>query len=78
MQQSTYLDPAGFPLRELELNMVRSGRLAARCRRVHDIEQAELHILWMNILLDEWARRRTAARGARRADAAVPAGRGLT
>jgi hypothetical protein len=60
MSTPTHLDPAGFPLRELELNMVRSKRLAARCRQIHDSAQAELHTMWMNILLDEWARRRAA------------------
>ena len=64
MTTPTHLDPAGFPLRELELNMVRSTRLAARCRRLHDTAQAELHIVWMDILLDEWARRQSARRRA--------------
>jgi len=57
MSTLTHLDPAAFPLRELERNMVRSKRLAASCRLIRDTARAELHIMWMDILLDEWARR---------------------
>ena len=58
MSSSTaHTDPAVFPLRELERNMVRSKRLAAACRLVDNDQEAELHLMWMDILLDEWARR---------------------
>lgn len=55
-----HTDPALFPLRDLERSMVRSRRLARQCRLTDDSEQAELHTLWMDILLDEWARRNAA------------------
>ena len=54
---TAHTDPAMFTLRDLERHMVRSKRLAAACRLAHDNEQAELHIVWMDILLDEWSRR---------------------
>ena len=53
----THTDPALFTLRDLERHMVRSKRLAAACRLAQDTEQADLHLLWMDILLDEWSRR---------------------
>jgi len=57
---SRHTDPALFPLRDLERSMVRSKRLATHCRLLKDTEQAELHTMWMDILLDEWSRRNAA------------------
>ncbi|HEY3260807.1 MAG TPA: hypothetical protein VGJ95_11170 [Pseudonocardiaceae bacterium] len=54
---TAHTDPAVFSLRDLERNMVRSTRLAAACRLVENGEEAEMHTMWMDILLDEWARR---------------------
>ena len=54
---TAHTDPALFPLRDLERSIVRSRKRAAVCRLVQDTEQAELHVTWMDILLDEWARR---------------------
>ena len=56
----THTDPAVFPLRDLEHNMVRSSQLASVCRVVDAHEEAELHTRWRDILLDEWARRQAA------------------
>lgn len=57
---TTHTDPSVFALRDLELNMVRSNRLAAVCRLADAHEEADLHTRWMDILLDEWARRKAA------------------
>jgi len=59
----THTNPAVFSLRDLERYIVWSKKLAAACRLARDTEQAELHITWMDILLDEWARRMSGRRG---------------
>jgi hypothetical protein len=60
MSTTSHIDPATFPLQELEQGMVKSIRLAAVCRLVEETDEAELHTRWMDILLDEWARRMAA------------------
>ena len=57
---TNHTDPAVFPLRDLERSMVRSRRMATVCRLVEDADEAQLHTMWMDILLDEWARRKAA------------------
>jgi hypothetical protein len=54
---NTHTDPAMFTMRDLERHMVRSKRLAVACRLAQDTAQADLHTVWMDILLDEWSRR---------------------
>jgi hypothetical protein len=54
---AAHTDPAMFTLRDLERHMLRSKRLAAACRLSNDTAQADLHTVWMDILLDEWSRR---------------------
>jgi len=58
-QVDSYTDPALFSQRDLERFILKSRKRAAVCRLRQDPEQAELHVRWMDILLDEWARRRT-------------------
>ena len=57
---TNHTDPAVFRLRDLERSMVRSRRMATVCRLVEDTDEAQLHTMWMDILLDEWARRKAA------------------
>lgn len=56
---TAHTDPAVFTLRELERHIVRSRRLAVACQLTQDLEQSLLHSMWMDILLDEWSRRRS-------------------
>jgi hypothetical protein len=60
-QAVSYTDPALFSQRDLERFILKSRKRAAVCRLRQDLQQADLHIRWMDILLDEWARRRTTA-----------------
>lgn len=47
-------------LDEIENAMVRSSGLATTCRMLNAEKLAAMHVGWMDVLLDEWATRKTA------------------
>lgn len=61
MLRPVHTDPATYPTKVLEHNMVRSNRLASICRRSYKDDEALLHATWVDILLDEWSRRKLPA-----------------
>jgi hypothetical protein len=48
---------AGISTRDLETVIIKARRSVTRCRLAAADDEAELHDKWMDIALDEWARR---------------------
>ncbi|MEV0704185.1 hypothetical protein AB0I53_40585 [Saccharopolyspora sp. NPDC050389] len=48
-------------LRQLESEMADTREYILRCRALGDEQAAQLHVIWIDLLLDEWSRCRLVA-----------------
>ncbi|MBB5158638.1 multidrug resistance efflux pump [Saccharopolyspora phatthalungensis] len=51
----------GSPLQQLESEMADAREYVLRCRASGDEQAAQLHVVWIDLLLDEWNRRQSLA-----------------
>lgn len=53
-------EDAGLVLRQLETEMSDAREYVLRCRAAGNEQAAQLHVIWIDLLLDEWSRCRLA------------------
>ncbi len=49
-------EDGGLVLRQLETEMSDARQYVLRCRAAGNEQAAQLHVVWIDLLLDEWSR----------------------